>query len=259
MRLVFARLALLLLMCAVGTGAAQTSAPACTGLCLQQVACPAGTTTTISGTVYAPNGTDPIPNVTVYVPNAPVVALPAGVSCPVPGQLPSGSPLIGTFSAADGTFTLQNAPVGTNIPIVIVAGKWRRQLVVPGTTACANTAFDARFPRNQTEGDIPKFAVSTGAQDQVECVLRKVGIDDAEFTNPSGTGRIQIYTSANSPGAQVDAATPSANAVMGDLPTLNTYDVLMLPCEGNPHVEPALQLANLVSYTNTGGRVYSSH
>ena len=126
----------------------KTSAPACTGLCLQQVNCPTGTTTSVTGRVFAPNGTDPIPNVTVYIPNESVAALPAGVTCPVPGELPSGTPLVGTFSAADGSFTLANVPVGTNIPLVIIAGKWRRQVVLPGTVACANTAMDVRFPRN---------------------------------------------------------------------------------------------------------------
>ena len=115
--------------------AAQTASPACTGLCLQQVACPTGSSTTITGTVYAPNGVDPVPNVTVYIPNAPVAAMAAGVSCPVPGQLPSGSPLVGTYTAVDGSFTLADAPVGTNIPVVVTAGKWRRQMVVPGTVA----------------------------------------------------------------------------------------------------------------------------
>ena len=239
--------------------AAQTALPACTGLCLQQVACPTGTSTTISGTVYAPNGDDPIPNVTVYIPNAPVAAMSAGVSCPVPGQVPSGSPLVGTFTAVDGSFTLTDAPVGTNIPIVITAGKWRRQVVVPGTVACGNTRFDIRFPRNQAEGDIPRFAVSTGNADQVECVLRKVGINDAEFTDPSGGGRVQFYTGTYKAGAKIDAATPTADSLMGDADTLNSYDVLMLPCEGGEHTEMAGQLANLVSYANAGGRVYGSH
>ena len=93
----------------------------------------------------------------------------------------------------------------------------------------------------------------------MHCVLRKSGIDDAEFTNPGGTGRIQLFTSTLVPGAQINAATPTADKLMGDLPTLTSYDVLMLPCEGAQHTEAASQLANLVSYTNTGGRVYSSH
>ena len=238
---------------------AQTATPPCTGLCLQQVQCPAGTSTTVTGTVYAPNNTDPIPNVTVYIPNAPVDAFTPGVSCPVPGQLPSGSPLVGAFSAADGTFTLSNVPVGNDIPIVIIAGKWRRQMVIPGTAACQNTTFNLRFPKNQSEGDIPKFAITTGSQDSVECVLRKVGIDDAEFTNPVGGGRIQLLQADNSPGARIDAGTPLASTVLANSTALNSYDILMLPCEGSAYVKPAVQQANLVTYANSGGRVYGSH
>lgn len=88
----------------------------CTGLCLQQVTCPAGvtSTTSVSGTVYAPNGTDPLPNVLVYVPNAALAPMPSGVSCSVSA---SGSPLVWTTSNSDGTFVLTNMPVGTDIPL----------------------------------------------------------------------------------------------------------------------------------------------
>jgi len=82
---------------------------------------------------------------------------------------------------------------------VIVSGRWRRQLNISGTTACQNTALPATFavmPQNQSQGDIPKIAIATGSVDQVECVLRKVGISDLEFTDPIGTGRINFYTGA---------------------------------------------------------------
>ncbi len=194
---------------------AVASAQTCTGLCQQQVSCPSGATTSISGTIYAPNGTDPLPNVLVYIPNAPVDAFTPGVSCPVVGQPPSGSPLVGTTTAVDGTFTLTNVPVGTNIPLVIQSGRWRRQLVVPGTAACTSTSFSTRFARNQTEGDIPKIALATGSADQVECVLRKVGIDDSEFTDPGGPGRISMYAGSFSPGAVIDSNTPSEDTLMG--------------------------------------------
>src|SRR5882757_6711979 len=118
MRLRFALLALIPGLCV--SLRAQT---ACTGLCQQQVSCPAGQTTSITGVVYAPNGTDPLPNVTVYIPNAPVSAFTPGVSCPVVGQAPSGSPLVGTTTGVDGSFTLVNVPVGSNIPLVIQAGR----------------------------------------------------------------------------------------------------------------------------------------
>src|SRR3984885_11166131 len=108
---------------------AQAPAQSCTNLCLQQMMCTApGVTTTISGVVYAPNGTDPLPNVTVYIPNAPVPAFTPGVSCPVIGTPPAGSPLVGTTTGVDGSFQIQNVPVGTNIPVVAVTGRWRKQI-----------------------------------------------------------------------------------------------------------------------------------
>lgn len=239
---------------------AQASAQSCTGLCLQQVSCPAGGgTTTISGTVYAPNGTDPLPDVLVYIPNAPVDAFTAGVSCPVVGQPPSGSPLVGTTTAVDGTFTVANVPVGTNIPLVIQTGRWRRQVVVPSTVACSDTKFSVSMPKNQSEGDIPKIAIATGSADQVECVLRKVGVDEAEFTDPMGNGRINLFSGSGSPGARIGPSTLTENALMGDLTALSAYDVLMLPCEGGAYTKTAAQLANLIQFANAGGRVYSSH
>jgi hypothetical protein len=240
---------------------AQTS-QACTGLCQLQVSCPAGQTTSISGTVYAPNGTDPLPNVLVYIPNAPVDTFTAGVSCPLPGQPPSGSPLVGANTAADGTFTLVNVPVGSNIPLVIQSGRWRRQLTVPGTAACTDTSFSPRMPRNQSEGDIPKIAIASGSVDQIECVLRKVGIADTEFTNPLGTGRINLYSGdggPNAPGARIDASTPTEAALMDNIANLKQYDVLMLPCEGSAIIKSSTRLSNFVQYANAGGRVYASH
>jgi hypothetical protein len=233
-------------------------------LCLQQVSCPNGGTTSISGTVYVPNGTDPLPNALVYIPNAAVAPFTPGVSCPVPGALPSGSPLVGTTTAVDGTFTLTNVPVGQDIPLVVVSGRWRRQVVVPSTAACANTAFSTKMPSTQAEGDIPKIAIVTGAADQVECVLRKVGVADSEFLPPSG--RITLYQGNGGPGVQNTApnSTPTETDLMGagNAATLNQYDVLMLPCQGGAYSKSNAagdELENFADFANTGGRVYSSH
>ena len=250
------RLALLLAMCAAGVRA---GAQACTGLCLQQITCPNGGTTSLSGTVYAPNNIDPLPYVLVYIPNSPVAAFTPGVSCAVAGQPPSGSPLVGTTTAVDGTFTIRNVPVGTDVPLVIQTGRWRRQVTVPATSACTSTSFSTRFPQNQGEGDIPKIAVVTGSADDVECVLRKVGVADTEFTDASGSGRINLFPASGGPGAEIDPQTPSGDTLLGTAATLNGYDVLMLPCESAPFVKQSTQLANLVQYANAGGRVYASH
>jgi hypothetical protein len=256
-----------LLIFVLGLGGV-AAAQSCTGLCLQQTTCTAGATTSISGVVYAPNGTDPLPNVTVYIPNASVDAFTPGVSCPVAGAAPSGSPLVGTITAVDGSFTLSNVPVGTYIPLVIVSGRWRRQLVIPSTTACVNTALPASFaamPQNQLQGDIPKIAIATGAVDQVECILRKVGIDNSEFSDLTGAGRINLFKGTSSSGAVIDSSTPTQASLMENYPTLSQYDVLMLPCQGTSigGVESGAlgtqELANFVAFANAGGRVYSSH
>ena len=235
------------------------AAQSCTGLCLEQVSCPNGGTTSLSGVVYAPNGVDPLPGILVYIPNGPVSAFPNGVSCAVSGQPPSGSPLAGTTTAVDGSFTLTNVPVGNSIPLVIQSGRWRRQVTVPSTAACSQTNFSTRFPQTQAEGDIPKIAVVTGAYDAVECVLRKVGVADSEFTDSSGSGRINLFLASGAPGAEITPNTPSGDTLLGDSSALSAYDVLMLPCEGAPYSKAAVQLGNVVGYANAGGRVYASH
>ena len=260
-------LAVLLAATAVGVvfPVVRASAQACVGLECQQLpvtGCPNGGTTSLTGTVYAPNGIDPLPDILVYVPNAPVAGFTAGVSCPVVGTPPSGSPLVGATTNFDGTFTIPNMPVGTNIPLVIQTGRWRRQVVIPSVQACMSTTVPvdlSRFPRTQLEGDIPRIAVATGAVDAVECVLRKVGIADSEFTNASGSGRINFYGATGKAGAEIDALTPTADTLLGTQATLNQYDVLMLPCEGGQFIKPAQELANVVNFANAGGRIYSSH
>lgn len=232
-----------------------------------QVSCSGTSTTSISGVVYAPNGTDPLPNVTVYVPSTTVDAFTAGVSCPVQGAPPSGAPITGATTNVRGEFTIPNVPVGTNVPLVIVSGRWRRQFVIPTVNSCVdNPVTDIRFAKNKAEGDIPKIAIATGSVDQVECVLRKVGIDDAEFTNPSGGGRINFFRGdgrSTSGGSVIDSSTPTESTLMGAADPTNAtllgYDVLMLPCEGGNYARSAQQLANLVDFANKGGRVYSSH
>ncbi len=258
-------LAALMLLSLVGVAPA-AKAQSCTGLCLQQITCPSNGTTSISGKVYAPNGTDVLPGVLVYVPNAAVQPFTPGAQCLQAGQPASGSPLISTVTAADGTFTLTNAPVGSNIPLVIQAGKWRRQFVIPTVSSCSNTALPStgasqiRFPRTKAEGDIPQIAIVTGSVDSLECVMRKIGVADTEFTNPGGSGRINLYTGVRGPGATIaGGGTPSETVLESTAATLATNDVVMLACQGDPYTPTAAAQSNVMSYANAGGRILATH
>ena len=174
----------------------------CTGLCTQQTVCAGGGTTSISGTVTTPNGTLPIYGALVYIPNGPVAAFAPNVACEQCGASVTGAPLVSTTTGPDGKFLLPNVPVSSaaagkvnNIPVVVQLGRWRKQFTIV-TTACGNTlvpATNTALAHNKAEGDIPLIAISTGNVDGLECVLRKIGIDDAEFTNPSGNGRVRFY------------------------------------------------------------------
>jgi hypothetical protein len=201
---------------------------------------------------------DPIYNAIVYIPNAPVEPFKTGVACEPCGPV-SGSPLVSALTGANGKFTLRNVPVGDDIPLVIQVGRWRRQVKIPKITACADNPLEAeltRLPRNKSEGDIPLMAIATGEADGIECVLRKIGVDDSEFTEPSGNGRVQMYQ-VN--GATLTPMTPLYGQLTGSLDTLKKYDAVILECEGEHEDKAMADKQNVVSYTNEGGRLFLTH
>lgn len=231
------------------------TAPPCIGLECKQVACSGGATTTLKGTVYSPaqNDPDPIYNAILYVPNAPLEPFKEGVSCEQCGTVTSGSPLVTALSAADGTFTIENVPAGQDIPLVIQVGRWRRQVTIPKVTACKENDLDSdltRLPRNSQEGDIPLMAIVTSPFDATECLMRKIGIDDSEFTPSSGKGRIHIFRGS---GATISGA-EQGTALWGNAGELAKYDIVALPCSAQPNDPGGRE--NVVSYANSGGRVF---
>ncbi len=218
-------------------------------------------TTTITGQVLTPAmvSPDPLYNAVVYIPNGPVAAFAPGVSCDRCGAPASGSPLVSATTGPSGVFELTDVPAGANIPLVIQIGRWRRQVVIPSVTPCTNNPLPpelTRLPRNHTEGDIPLMAMVTGQADSLECVLRKIGIDDTEFTTPTGGGRVQFYT-AN--GSDAGPGTPTYDVLYNNPATLAEYDMVLFACEGMQNDKPPAALTNVVNYTNLGGRVFATH
>jgi hypothetical protein len=244
-------------------GAGGGGAGGCTGLQCAQVACPNGGHTTVSGTVYDPAGKNPLYDVVVYVPNSKPSAFTDHASCDTCASLYTGDPIVAALTGPDGKFTLTDVPVGNNIPLVIQIGKWRRQITIPTVASCADTPLtdktQTRLPRNRSEGDIPKIAVSTGKADTMECLLERMGVDEKEYGGgASGAGRIHIFTGN---GNSASGSTPSESSLWANANALNNYDIVVLSCEGGEEAQtkPASALAALHDYANNGGRVFASH
>jgi hypothetical protein len=243
-----------------------SDAGTCVNLQCRQVTCDAGTKTTVTGVVTIPSGALPLHNATVYVPNTPVAAIATGASCDLCETAPSGSPLVVARTDTQGRFVLENVPAGANVPLVVQVGKWRKESVLPNVQACADNAVpDAgmtRLPSRQAEGHLPRIGIATGGADTLECLLKKVGVDENEFSLPTGPGRVNIFAGyAGGTGYADGGSYPPVTALWNDAGTLEGYDVLLLSCEGqlpDPNKTPAAAV-EMQSYLHAGGRVFGSH
>ncbi|HVR60300.1 MAG TPA: carboxypeptidase regulatory-like domain-containing protein [Polyangia bacterium] len=267
-----------------GTTASHPDAAAvgtsCNGLTCQQTTCtgPGCTAppcmgpsarTSLSGIVYDPAGKVPLYNVSVYIPNSTLPPLAEGATCDRCDTAIPGHPIATSQTDAKGAFFLDNPPVGNDIPLVIQIGKWRRELKVPVMGCVQNVITDknvTRLPRNQSEGHIPKIALTTGGADAMECLLRKIGLEDSEFTPEAGTGRVNFFSGVGGTAAYVP--TLNAGAAFTDAATwwelkanLMKYDLVLHSCEGTerPVNKSIAARQALLDYLNAGGRVFASH
>jgi len=233
----------------------------CKGLQCQQVECSAGMTTTVSGTVYAPNGTLPLYNVIVYVPNAELAPFPKGVTCDKCGALASGEPVVTALTDSKGKFRLENVPVGKDIPFVMQLGKWRRKIIIPEVKACEDTPLtnknETRLPKKQSEGDMPKIAVTTGGCDQLSCMLPKVGIDPSEFGVAGSSKAVHFYSAG---GASGPPGMTDAKPFWSSTTELKKYDLAVFSCEcyEAPTTKDATSFKAVTDYLAAGGRIFTT-
>ena len=267
-----------------GTDAGGPPTDACVGLQCNVVNCtplnkPA---TSISGTVYAPNGTLPLYGVNVYIPNTDPGPLPDGAQCARCSDDLPGDPIVQTVTDESGHFFLGGIPSGDNIPVVITTGKWRRQLVIPRVESCAPhplATTDTSLPKDRTQGDIPKIAITTGSADSLECLIRKLGIADTEITTDTdpNPGRVQLYVGHENgkdnlgfeaakdhflPGfAGGSGMFTDAQQLWGNVDKMKQYDIVMFSCEGSsfPDTKPQTAMDAVKAYADFGGRLFASH
>jgi hypothetical protein len=231
--------------------------------------------TTVSGTVFDPAGKLPLYNAVVYVPNAEVAPLTPGATCDRCAAAVN-DPVVSALTDTQGRFVLNDVPVGPEVPLVIQVGKWRRQIKIPNVAACVENALTdpelTRLPRNQAEGEIPLIAITTGGADSLECLPRRLGIDDAEITTETGTGRIHLFSGSDSEVGDIatkafdvslnaGATLTRATELWSSPEALARYDMVLLSCEGRTieQEKPLTSREALYGYASIGGRVMASH
>jgi hypothetical protein len=240
----------------------------CKGLWCQLASCDGGKRTSLSGVVYDPAGKNPLYNAFVYIPVDPTVPLPAftsGATCDTCAGAGTLSAIAVAQTGPDGKFTLDNVPSGTNIPLVVQMGKWRRKVTLPAVSSCIDNPVPkdkSRLPKNRFDGDgnvadIPKMAIATGDADPFECLLLKAGIDASEIQVPGAGARVDFYRFNGYD--RLPGGAPSGSTLTSNLTTLKTYDVVLLPCEGYENDGHDAEAPNLVKYADAGGRIFTTH
>ena len=254
--------------------AGPTPAPdACTGAGCPGTVCSAmgKPETSVSGTVYAPNGTLPLFGINVYVPAHDPGPFLDGAQCDRCSDALPGDPVVQTVSDANGQFSLIGIPSGDNVRLVITSGKWRKQIMLAHVEPCTVQALSTAqttLPRDHTEGDLPRIAITTGFADSLECLVRKLGVADSEISTDRGAGRVHLYAgefgkdkfATGFPGGS-DEAFSLASTLWNDLEKMKTYDIVMFSCEGAQYsrTKPQAALDAVKAYADFGGRLFLSH
>jgi hypothetical protein len=222
--------------------------------------------TTVRGTIYDPAGRLPLYNVMVYVPSEALDPIVEGVTCDRCDATATGRPLAAALTDPSGQFVMEDVPDGTNVPFVIQMGKWRRQIALPQVLPCQDNTFtdrdQLRLPRDQSEGHLPKIAMTTGSADKLECMMRLIGIADSEFTNPDGPGRVNLYYETGTDSYASGGNMPLASTLLGSVDLLSQYDMVIASCHGESshgREQPTAEKAAVKAYVDKGGRTFGSH
>jgi hypothetical protein len=252
------------IVCAAGSGA-QCNDQNCGG----------GATTVITGRVLDPAGKNPLWNVTVFVRDT-TIPLPdlstQSLACGC-GNIYPADVLGYATTDAKGVFTINSAPYGTNIDLVVQIGKWRKEYSPFTIERCAtNTIPDLTLPKDSSEGNLPNIAISTGGADSLECLPLRMGVSASEYVGGNtGNGHIHIFQGYN--GANTAPAAPQSYQGLWDSTAdLEKHDVVLLSCEGHETtgggtggaggggaVMSGAYQQSLQDYADKGGRVFASH
>jgi hypothetical protein len=243
-------------------GGADAAKP-CVGLECEIHTC-SGAKTRVMGKVFDPGGKTPLYNVVVYIPNSEPAPIVQGASCDKCGATALNPVPKAELTNEKGEFIIDGAPDGEAIPLVMQIGKWRRQTTIK-VTKCIDNKFEdptvMRLPAKQSEGDMPKIALSTGGFDALGCLFSRMGIAASEFTGSDKAGAVHVYKGFDGESATTGVSLPSESGLWQTPEKLKRYDIVLLSCEGEPHdqTKPTAAKNALKDYLNLGGRVFATH
>ncbi len=118
------------------------------------------------------------------------------------------------------------------------------------------------------DDDMPEIAVSTGQADTLECLMKRIGLPDAEYVAGAGTtGHVHVFAGGTAGGGlggiggrempAMPGAPASDASLWSSAATLMPYDIVLLSCEGGETYDA--NPAALEGYLNAGGRAFASH
>lgn len=211
-----------------------------------------GGATEVTGTALAANGTDPIAGATVFIPGTPTALTVAGGKSIVQATCDGTTvncddPLVDSCASvctcADGTYTLDTSACPADSTTI----RYRKGAFTgEATLDCADNpgACTANIVGLTGAGSTANIAVVTGAFDEIENVLAKLGFGTVDSTGrlDVGSESFDIYLGGGSLDFDPDAAGyPSSSALFGSLDTMDDYDIIFINCGTDE--EPAAALA----------------
>ena len=211
---------------------------------LYQSPCNSPDTPSLSGTVYAPNGVDPIAGAVVGIPLT-VPNLPPRARCTSCAEGAGFRTMV--YSDARGRFHLRGVPAdGAPFRLVMQKGYFRRVLTLdaPGCTSrpleAALTTLPGKTAHYGPADTVPRIAVVSGAWDQLEKVLTKLGLEEFELYDGTALGA-------------------EAEALLASSTRMAPYHMIFINC-GNrferAFTETLGAATALRSYVEAGGRLF---
>jgi hypothetical protein len=217
-----------------------------------------GGATEVTGTALAANGTDPIAGATVFIPGSGAALTASGSKAIVNATCDGAAvecadPPVGSCASvctcADGSYTLDT----TDCPADSTTIRYcKGAFCGEATLDCAGNpdACTANIVGSTSAGSTANIAVVTGAFDEIENVLAKLGFGTVDSTGRLNVGSesFDIYLGGGSLDFDPEAAGyPASSALFGSLAAMQDYDIIFINCGTNEDPAEAAALSALVA------------